>query len=125
MLIARLQAGHDPGIFYDTQSDLFEDLAGPGLALGVDGEWNYVTNRKEGLQEGQIIVLGTDGIWETQNPQGELFGKEAICKIIRENANAKANALLDIIIESLDHFREGFSLQDDVTLIVIKIGKPS
>ena len=119
-----MRAGHDPGIFYDTQKGLFEDLAGPGLALGVDGEWNYVTNRKEGLQEGQIIVLGTDGIWETQNPQGELFGKEAIYKIIRDNENARADVLLDIIIESLDYFREGFGLQDDVTLIVIKIGKP-
>ena len=79
---------HDPGTFYDPERDLIEDLAGLVLALGVDGEWNYVTNRKEGLKEGQIIVLGTDGIWETQNPQGELLGKEAICKIIRENANA-------------------------------------
>ena len=119
-----VRAGHDPGIFYDPESGHFEDLAGPGLALGVDGEWNYVTNRKEGLKEGQIIVLGTDGIWETQNPQGELFGKEAIRKIIREHADAGSNALIDIIIDSLDRFRDGFNLQDDVTLIVVKIGKP-
>ena len=118
-----VRAGHDPGIFYDPESDLFEDLAGPGLALGVDGEWSYVTNRKDGLKEGQIIVLGTDGIWETQNSQGELFGKEAIFKIIREHAEAEASALLDIIIDSLDHFRDGFHFQDDVTLIVVKIGK--
>jgi sigma-B regulation protein RsbU (phosphoserine phosphatase) len=118
-----VRAGHDPGIFYDPVSGLFEDLAGPGLALGVDSEWNYVTNRKEVLKEGQIIVLGTDGIWEAQNPEGEMFGKEALCRIIRENADADANALLDVIIESLDHFRDGFHLQDDVTLIVVKIGK--
>ncbi|NNL76230.1 MAG: SpoIIE family protein phosphatase [Desulfobacterales bacterium] len=118
-----VRAGHDPGIFYDPESGLFEELAGPGLALGVDGEWNYVTNRKEGLKEGQIIVLGTDGIWETQNPAGEMFGKEAICRIIRENADAEANALLDAIIDSLDQFRDGLNLQDDVTLIVVKIGK--
>jgi hypothetical protein len=31
--------------------------------LGVDGEWDYETNRKEGLKQDQIIVLGTDGIW--------------------------------------------------------------
>ena len=74
--------------------DLFEDLAGPGLVLGVNSEWNYVTNRKDGLKEGQIIVLGTDGIWEAQNPAGEMFGKEAICRIIRENADAEASALL-------------------------------
>lgn len=110
-------------IFYDPQSDLFEELAGPGLALGVDGEWNYATNRKEGLKEGQIIVLGTDGIWETQNPQGELLGKEAVCKIIRENTDAGASALLDIIIDELDRFRDGHDFQDDVTLIVLKIGK--
>ena len=118
-----VRAGHDPGIFYDPGRDLFADLAGPGLALGIDSEWDYVTNRQEGLLEGQIIVLGTDGIWEAQNPEGEMFGKEAICRMIRENADAGASALLDVIIDSLDHFRDGFKLQDDVTLIVVKIGK--
>jgi sigma-B regulation protein RsbU (phosphoserine phosphatase) len=118
-----VRAGHEPGIFYDPERGLFDDLAGPGLVLGVNSEWNYVTNRKEGLKEGQIIVLGTDGIWEAQNPEGEMFGKEAIYSIIRENADAEANALLDAIIDSLDRFREGFNLQDDITLIVVKIGK--
>lgn len=118
-----VRAGHEPGIFYDPARGLFEDLAGPGLVLGVNSEWKYVTNRKEGLKEGQIIVLGTDGIWEAQNPAGEMFGKEAICRIIRENADVEASALLDAIIDSLDRFRDGFNLQDDVTLIVVKIGK--
>jgi len=117
-----VRAGHDPGIFYDPAKDIFEDLGGPGLALGVDGEWNYESNRKEGLEAGQIIVLGTDGIWEAQNPEGEMFGKEALCGIIRRNADSGANELLDAILDSLDYFRDGFHLQDDVTLIVAKIG---
>ena len=94
------------------------------MALGVNSEWNYLANRKEELKEGQIIVLGTDGIWEAQNPAGQMFGKEALCRIIRENAEAEANALLDVIIGAIDHFGDGFNLQDDVTLIVVKIGKP-
>ena len=69
-----VRAGHGPGIFYDPEKDLFEDLAGPGVVMGIDSEYNYVTNRKEGLKEGQIIVLGTDGIWEAQNPDGKMFG---------------------------------------------------
>jgi sigma-B regulation protein RsbU (phosphoserine phosphatase) len=117
-----VRAGHDPGIFYDPATDLFEDLAGPGLALGVDSEWRYESNRKQGLEEGQIIVLGTDGIWEAQNRAGNMFGKGALCEIVRRNADAAANELLDAIIDSLDHFRDGFHLQDDVTLIVVKIG---
>ena len=118
-----VRAGHDPGIFYDSEKGLFENLAGPGMALGIDGEYNYVVNRKEGLREGQIIVLGTDGIWEAQNPEGEMFGKESIYEIVRENADAAASKLLDAIIDALDKFRNSISLQDDVTLIVIKIGK--
>ena len=118
-----VRAGHEPGIFYDPERGLFEDLAGPGLVLGVNSEWNYVTNRKEGLKEGQIIVLGTDGVWEAQNPEGAMFGKETLYRIIRENADAEANTLLDVIIDSLDRFRGGIDLQDDVTLIVVKIGK--
>ncbi len=65
----------------------------------------------------------TDGIWEAQNSEGKMFGKEAIFRLIRENADAEANALLDAIIDSLDRFRGGIDLQDDVTLIVVKIGK--
>ena len=68
--------------------------------------------------------MGTDGIWEAQNPEGDMFGKETICRLIRENADVEADALLNVIIDALDHFRDGFSLQDDVTLIVVKIGKP-
>jgi sigma-B regulation protein RsbU (phosphoserine phosphatase) len=118
-----VRAGHEPGIFYDPEKDLFEDLAGPGVVMGIDSEYTYATNRKERLKEGQIIVLGTDGIWEAQNPEGKMFGKEAICRLIRENADAGADALLDVIIDALDRFRDGFSLQDDVTLIVVKVGK--
>jgi len=45
-------------------------------------------------------------------------------KIIRENKDAGSNALIDIVIDSLARFRDSSNLQDDVTLIVIKIGKP-
>ena len=93
------------------------------MALGIDNEFSYETNRKEELKEGLIIILGTDGIWEAQNPEGKMLGKEAICRLIRENADAEASTLLDVIIDALDHFRNGFSLQDDVTLVVVRIGK--
>ena len=117
-----VRAGHDPGIFYDPAKDLFENLAGPGMALGIDGDYNYVANRKEELKEGQIVVLGTDGIWEAQNPHGDMLGKEALYKIVRENADAGASLLLDLIIAHVDQFSGGISLQDDVTLVVVKIG---
>jgi sigma-B regulation protein RsbU (phosphoserine phosphatase) len=97
------------------------ELKGVGMALGVDENCRYGENIKQNLAAGQIIVLGTDGIWEARNPKGEMFGKEHINTIIREKANLNAKSILNTIVESLTKFKENFKLEDDVTLVVIKI----
>lgn len=116
-----VRAGHDPGIFYDPGSKTFESLKGDGIALGVDADWAYEENRKSGIGKGQIIALGTDGIWEAQNPKGEMFGKAPITGIIQENADKSAADIMEAIINRLAEFREGKKLEDDVTLVIIKI----
>ena len=70
---------------------------------------------------GQIIVFGTDGIWEARNAVGEIFGKESLFEIIRQSAAGKAEEILAAIINSLNRFREAVSPEDDVTLVVVKV----
>jgi sigma-B regulation protein RsbU (phosphoserine phosphatase) len=116
-----VRAGHDPAIFYDPASDTFEELRGPGIAMGVNPSWCYRENQKYNLAKGQIVLLGTDGLWETQNPEGAMFGKEAVCEIIRQNAAAGAPGLLNALLEELNRFKKDRDTEDDVTLVVIKI----
>ena len=116
-----VRAGHDPAIFYDPDTDNISELKGAGMALGVDENCRYGENIKENLATGQIIVLGTDGVWEARNPKGEMFGKEHIYTIIREKASLGAESILNTIIESLTQFKENVKIEDDVTLVVIKI----
>ncbi len=116
-----VRAGHDPAIFYDPETDVFEDLKGPGLALGVDSEWQYSENQRSGLKPGQIILMATDGIWEARNPEGQTFGKKALRDIIRQNAAASAQELLRAILLAVESFREGIPSEDDVTLVIIKV----
>ena len=116
-----VRAGHDPAIFYDPESDAFEDLKGPGLALGVDNEWQYIENQQSNLKPGHIILMCTDGIWEAHNPQGQTFGKAALRDIIRQNAIASAHDLLQAILQAVDGFREGIPPEDDATLVVVKV----
>jgi sigma-B regulation protein RsbU (phosphoserine phosphatase) len=118
-----VRAGHDPAIFYDPNMDTFEDLMGAGMALGLDQDWQYNANEKTGLTGGQIILLGTDGIWEARNRKGEMFGKRPIYEIVRQNTAGSAKEILDQIIQSLMRFQEDFRPEDDVTLVVIKIDK--
>jgi sigma-B regulation protein RsbU (phosphoserine phosphatase) len=116
-----VRAGHEPGIFYDPATDSFEELLGSGIALGVDAEWQYEENERKGLISGQIVFLGTDGIWETRRADGEMFGKQRLYDIIRHNAKNSAKSIEKAVLEKLGDFRGEFDQEDDITMVVIKV----
>ena len=116
-----VRAGHDPALCYDPATDRFDELRGAGIALGVDDGWQYTANEKSGLKKGQIILLSTDGIWETRNPAGNMFGKAPIHRIIRQMSEAAAGDIVAAIITEVENFRKHGQPADDITLVVIKI----
>jgi sigma-B regulation protein RsbU (phosphoserine phosphatase) len=116
-----VRAGHDPALLYDPKSNDFEELRGQGIALGVAEDADYLMYRREGLVDGQIITIGTDGVWEAINREGEMFGKERLKEIIQENAAADATEILNLIYERLNFFTLGCRAEDDITLVIIKI----
>ena len=116
-----VRAGHDAALLYDPVSDRFEELYGSGLALGWDETYPYEENERTGLARGQIIFMGTDGVWETFNATGEPFGKEPIKDIIRRHASACADDIMNKILDALASYRQGQEPEDDITLIVIKM----
>jgi sigma-B regulation protein RsbU (phosphoserine phosphatase) len=122
--IGWVRAGHDPALIYDPSRDSFEELKGTGIALGVDEKFTYPENHKTGLCEGQIIAVGTDGIWETRNQDGEMFGKERFRDVIRQHARDGAGDILNAVYDELNRFAKGLKAQDDITLVVVKI-KPA
>ena len=116
-----VRAGHDPAILYDPAADCFEELSGRGIALGVDSGWQYKEESRAPLATGQIVVLSTDGIWEARNPQDEMFGKQSLHRIIRENSQASAAEIQDAILAELRTFQQGVEPVDDITLVIVKI----
>ena len=116
-----VRAGHEPAIFYDPASNNFEELCGSGQALGVNGAYRFEENEKLSLAKGQIILVGTDGIWEAHNSKGEMLGKETVCEIIRQYASGSATEILNAIVDFQQRFLNGVPAEDDATLVVIKI----
>jgi len=116
-----VRAGHDAAFFYDRHSDLFEELGGKGLPLGVSEGAVYEELQRR-IEPEQIIVIGTDGIWETHNPQGEMFGKENLHRIIRAQATRSAREILMAVMQALEDYRDRQKKkEDDITLVVIKV----
>ena len=115
-----IRAGHEPAWLYDPDNESFEELKGPGLALGIDKNFTYQVNQKTGLKKGQVIIIGTDGIWEGHNKSGEMFGKHRLKEIVRENAAFSSEKILNEIFQEYTQFIQGTQPEDDVTLVAIK-----
>jgi sigma-B regulation protein RsbU (phosphoserine phosphatase) len=116
-----VRAGHDPAMLYDPETDAFKEIVGQGIALGVNASWRYEQNEMPGLNKGQIVILGTDGIWEAQNAAGEMFGKKRIREIIRRNCYETSAEITQAVMNDLSQFQKGAEVSDDVTLLVVKI----
>jgi phosphoserine phosphatase RsbU/P len=116
-----IRAGHDPAILYDPTNDEFLNLEGPGPALGIIRDFKFQETPGLKYGSGQILLIGTDGIWETRNPEGEMFNKERVKALIKEHRSDSANRILDAIINALSEFRGDQLQDDDVTLVVIKV----
>jgi sigma-B regulation protein RsbU (phosphoserine phosphatase) len=115
-----VRAGHDPALLYDPATDTFDELKGKGMALGLDKTFEYESFHRR-LENGQVIMIGTDGIWEMQNKNGEMFGKQALMEIIRNKKTASSRQIVDAVTEALESFRGDEAQEDDITLVVIKV----
>jgi sigma-B regulation protein RsbU (phosphoserine phosphatase) len=116
-----VRAGHDPAWLYDPATQRFEELMGPGMALGVEPDYVFLPGRRTGLQPGQVLVVGTDGIWEARNAGGEMFGRERFRDVIRRHAAQGAAVILEQVFQAHAAFTRGTRTEDDVTLVVVKL----
>lgn len=116
-----VRAGHDPGILYDPKTQQFENLGGSGIALGIDPDWHFEAFQKTGITKGQVIVLGTDGIWEATDSNGTMFGKDRLYNTIRETAHLSCEDIVSTVFEAVQEFNKGHSINDDITLVAIKM----
>jgi phosphoserine phosphatase RsbU/P len=115
-----VNAGHDPAVIFDLNGGGFEELAGHALPLGVSDKAPYQEFQRR-LLPGQIVLIGTDGIWETQNARGQMFGKKRFRDVVRSQARQPAAGILQAVIAALDDFCHPLAKEDDVTLVVVKI----
>jgi sigma-B regulation protein RsbU (phosphoserine phosphatase) len=113
-------AGHDPAVIYDASTNEFRELKAHGLPLGVLPDADYEEVCCDTLGAGEVMVIGTDGIWEAMAPDSEMFGKERMKEAIRMNHNKPAAEILHAVAEAVRIFQDGEPQLDDITIVVLK-----
>lgn len=113
-------AGHGPAGIYRPKTREYRRIVPTTTPLGFP---SIDLAHDEGpikLDIGDLVVLGTDGVIEVRNADGELFGNERLQQMIRQHAHLPATELVSHISEAVRNFHGRPLPPDDTTLVVIR-----
>jgi sigma-B regulation protein RsbU (phosphoserine phosphatase) len=99
----------------------WEELPAAAPPLGVIDGIPFPEARVEGLCPGDVIVLATDGTWETVDAAGRSFGYEGLEAAVRSRAGAGPDAIADAVRIAVETHRGRGPQTDDVTLVVARL----
>lgn len=91
-----------------------------GLPLGLfeDAEYDEFTFQGEAED---LFVFFSDGILDSTNAAGELFGRTRLEKIIAEGCRNSAEAIVNSIFQAVMEHARGVETFDDQTVVAIKV----
>ncbi len=93
-----------------------------GIPFGFDPEARYNQGGVQ-LEDGDLLLIYTDGALEIRNLQNEEFGEERFLKILKENHISGASAVCNRILSAVSEFSKG-NRQDDLTLLALYAQEP-
>jgi PAS domain S-box-containing protein len=96
------------------------ELDAEGLILGVRKGVEF-EEKQFRMQAGDVLVLHTDGIIESENSAGELFGADRLGAIVQSRRSEPPQAIIDAVLQEASIFRGTTPQEDDVTMIVMKV----
>lgn len=112
-------AGHNPPVLI-TQTGDVRFLETGGTVLGFIKNPPY-QREKILLHSGDLLFFYTDGLIEATNPEGEFFEMELLLDILMTKHNLGAYQIRKAILKAVANFTKKDYLEDDLTMIVVKI----
>ena len=111
-------AGHPPAILVSAQSGEAELLDVQSGVVGAFHDMEY-KNGTVRLNEGDILLLYTDGTTEARSPEGAFFGETGLRDMIMDEVPRGFDGLLDRFLSTLDRYT-GQRLDDDVAMVALR-----
>ena len=114
-----VNAGHMRPIVLRTADGSTEELKTEGMALGVLPDIEFEQSDAH-LNEGDWLILYTDGVIEASNESGEMYGKDLFLQVAGSHRFRSASELVRAIDDEIAGFVGGAAQFDDFTLVVAK-----
>jgi sigma-B regulation protein RsbU (phosphoserine phosphatase) len=112
-------AGHEPAWLLPHTGQAGE-LSSTGIILGIDAEsvWEDIAID---VAAGDRLLIVTDGVSETLNGEGKMFGRQRLASVLAESRELSVQQTAARINEAVKDFRSGTAQTDDVTLVLVEV----
>ena len=113
-------AGHTRPLLFRNGS--WQELDAEGLILGVKPDVLF-EEKSVALEPEDLLFFYTDGIIEAEGGSHELFGVERLCDILSQMLELEPESVIDRIMAEVTAFSSPAPLQDDISMVVMKVAK--
>lgn len=110
-------AGHGPVLYRESPDDPVRVLEPAAPPVGVDEELALDLSTPVQLGHGGLLAVMSDGIFESMNPQQELFGVERVIEILDAHRHESPAALLAYVREAVKVWQGREEPVDDQTIV--------
>lgn len=112
-------AGMPPAYLYKKRDGSVEEILLKGMPLGSMKNFPYALHESR-LEQGDSLLLLTDGLPEQKNIRDEMFDYARIEKAFTDLGSASPKETIDRLMKAGEAWMEGAVQDDDITLLVIK-----
>lgn len=113
-------SGQGPVYIYHPREQFFEELSCTGVPLGVLRETKY-EKMSTALSPGDILIVGTDGLWEARDDRGEMFSVERFRQVLATWHQKTAEDICNHMLSRVKEYAGCDEHEDDMTLMVVKV----
>ncbi len=106
-------------VYSEFEKKITKEVKPRHLPLGIVGGNNF-SRRIDVVEmhEGDRVYVHSDGVTETVNPDGSMYGRERLARMFKNNKNP--GKLFEEIVGNLKDFQAGGEQQDDVAMIELQ-----
>jgi serine phosphatase RsbU (regulator of sigma subunit) len=112
-------AGHEPARIFRACTGSIERLTSDQYIIGMFDFACYET-REFHLSRGDILLVHSDGVTDARNDRDEMFGRERLLAILRQEAPSGSLALERKLLAAIAEFTRGVPQTDDITFVIVE-----
>lgn len=113
----RFAGAHEDIIVYRAATGRVELVPTPGMWVGIQPEVDLEDSALQ-LDDGDLMVLYTDGVTEARNPDRKMFGTERLVPLILNSEGESAHQVCDRILQAVLEWSP--VPEDDITVLVAR-----